>query len=132
MSVRIIRLGSARTPGEGLRIGAVRRPPRGVRKADFARKNWYDVWFPNLAPSSDLVAVGLTSASEEAWSRFCRAYRSEMRAPGPRHDLQLLAALSHTTSFSLGCYCEREDRCHRSVLRELLCEAGADLITACQ
>lgn len=128
MSVRIIQLGSARESGEGLRLGTVRRPPRGVPKADYARKDWYDVWFPNLAPSLELMKAGLAAATQDAWDRFCRKYRAEMQATGPRHDLELLAALSHTASFSVGCYCEREDRCHRSVLRQLLLEMGADVL----
>ena len=127
MSVRVVRLGTAREAGEGTRIGTVRRPPRGVRKEEFASQDWYDVWYPTLAPSAEAVKLGLGAGSEEEWAKFVKTYRSEMKAPEARHGLALLAALSHTTSFSVGCYCEDEDRCHRSVLRELLVEAGADV-----
>jgi uncharacterized protein YeaO (DUF488 family) len=125
MSVRIVRLGSPRAPGEGTRIGTVRRPPRGVPKALFSARNWYDVWFPNLAPSVGTMKLGHTAASPAQWSAFARRYRAEMASPGARHDLELLAALSHTTDFSVGCYCENEARCHRSILRQLLVENGA-------
>lgn len=127
MAVRIVRLGSARLPGEGVRIGTVRRPPRGVPKTEFASQDWYDVWFPNLAPSAETVKLGRDAGSAEDWSKFTRRYRKEMDEAGPRHDLELLAALSHTTDFSVGCYCEDEDRCHRSILRQLLVERGADV-----
>ena len=129
MSVRIVRLGTARVPGEGLRIGTVRRPPRGVPKAEFATQNWYDVWFPNLAPSPDTMKLGQNAASEAQWSAFVKKYRAEMSAPEARHDLELLAALSRVTDFSVGCYCEDESRCHRSVLKQLLVDNGADLAT---
>lgn len=125
MSIRLVRLGEARTPDEGLRIGTVRRPPRGVRRADFASKDWYDVWFPNLAPSAPLVDAARRAQTPAEWAVFVRRYRAEMGAPGPRHDLALLAALSRDTNFAVGCYCERAERCHRSVLRELLAEHGA-------
>jgi uncharacterized protein YeaO (DUF488 family) len=125
MSIRLVRLGEARTPDEGLRIGTVRRPPRGVRRADFASKDWYDVWFPNLAPSAPLVDAARRAQTPAEWAAFVRRYRAEMGAPGPRHDLALLAALSRHTNFAVGCYCERAERCHRSVLRELLAEHGA-------
>lgn len=125
MSVRIIRLGSPRLPGEGVRIGTVRRPPRGVPKAQFAAQNWYDVWFPNLAPSEAAVKLGLGAETPAQWSAFARKYRAEMAAPAARHDLELLCALSHGANFSVGCYCEDEGRCHRSVLRQLLLENGA-------
>ena len=125
MSVRIVRLGSARVPGEGTRIGTVRRPPRGVAKADFSRKNWYDVWFPNLAPSVDTMKLGLAAESPADWARFRKRYLAEMAAPGARHDLELLAALSRTANFSVGCYCQNEKRCHRSILKQLLVENGA-------
>jgi uncharacterized protein YeaO (DUF488 family) len=125
VSVRIVRLGSPRAPGEGLRIGTVRRPPRGVRKSEFAKQNWYDVWFPNLAPSLPTMKLGLEAKTPGQWSRFVRKYRAEMAAPEAKHDLELLAALSHTTRFSVGCYCEDEAHCHRSILRELLAERGA-------
>ncbi len=127
MSVRIVRLGTRRAPGEGLRIGTVRRPPRGVPKERFSAEDWYDVWFPNLAPSAGAVKLGLAAASPAQWTAFSRRYRAEMAAPGARHDLQLLAALSHGADFSVGCYCQDEDRCHRSLLRQLLIECGAKM-----
>lgn len=125
MSVRIVRLGTPRIPGEGVRIGTVRRPPRGVPKTRFSEENWYDVWFPNLAPSVETMKLGQAAASPAQWSTFVRQYRAEMAAPGARHDLELLAVLSRTTDFSVGCYCEDETRCHRSILRQLLTENGA-------
>ncbi len=125
MSVRVVRLGSPRIPGEGTRIGTVRRPPRGVPKAEFATQNWYDVWFPNLAPSVETMKLGLAAASPAEWAAYTRKYKAEMAAPGAKHDLELLATLSHTTSFSVGCYCRHEDRCHRSILKQLLIEDGA-------
>jgi uncharacterized protein YeaO (DUF488 family) len=128
MSVRIVRLGSPRAADEGLRIGTVRRPPRGVSKREFASGNWYDVWFPNLAPSLETMKVGLHSLDEKDWAKFARLYRAEMKQPAAAHDIALLAALSKSADFSVGCYCEHEDRCHRSILRELLVEAGADLV----
>ena len=127
MTVRIVRLGSERTRGEGLRVGTVRRPPRGVRKDRYAAENWYDVWFPNLAPSADLVKEALGARSDREWAGFARKYRAEMAAPDHSRTLDLLAALSHTADFAVGCYCEDEARCHRSVLRELLRERGADV-----
>lgn len=127
MSIRIVRLGSPRAPSEGLRIGTVRRPPRGVAKADFSSGNWYDVWFPNLAPSPGTMQLGLTAVTEKDWARFAKKFRTEMKAPGPIHDLALLATLSRTTNFSIGCYCEREERCHRSILRDLLLREGAEI-----
>ncbi|MES2692994.1 MAG: DUF488 family protein [Verrucomicrobiota bacterium] len=125
MSVKIVRLGTARLPGEGTRIGTVRRPPRGVPKEKFSTGNWYDVWFPNLAPSLELMKLGLAAETETQWSTFARKYKAEMAAPAAKHDLALLATLSHHTDFSVGCYCEREERCHRSLLRQLLLEQGA-------
>lgn len=125
MTVRIVRLGSPRIRGEGLRIGTVRRPPRGVPKAEFAARDFYDVWFPLLAPSDELVKLGQAAQTPREWSGFVRRYRKEMAGPECRHALQLLAALSKQTDFSVGCYCEDEARCHRSILRELLAEAGA-------
>jgi len=127
MGVRIVRLGTVRTPAEGLRIGTVRHPPRGVRKTEHARQDWYDVWFPELAPSAQLVKLAQAAATERAWVSFARKYRAEMAAPDKRRILDLLAALSHQSNFSVGCYCEDESRCHRSVLRELLKERGARL-----
>jgi uncharacterized protein YeaO (DUF488 family) len=125
MSVSIVRLGTPRAPHEGIRIGTVRRPPRGVPKANFARENWYDVWFPNLAPSVPTMKLALKAKTPAQWSAFARKYKAEMAAPAARHDLQLLATLSHATNFSVGCYCENEARCHRSLLRVLLKENGA-------
>jgi len=127
VSVRVVRLGSPRVPGEGLRIGTVRRPPRGVPKSRFASEDWYDVWFPNLAPSLATMKLGLAAKTDVQWKAFAKRYRAEMKEPGPRHDLALLAALSRATSFSVGCYCEDERRCHRSILRKLLEDAGAKI-----
>jgi uncharacterized protein YeaO (DUF488 family) len=127
MSVRIVRLGSSRAPGEGTRIGTVRRPPRGVPKERFSEDDWYDVWFPTLAPSVETMKLGQQAESDADWRAFTRKYRAEMTAPEARHALQLLATLSHGTDFSVGCYCEDENRCHRSILRELLVETGASL-----
>jgi uncharacterized protein YeaO (DUF488 family) len=127
VSVHIVRLGTPRLPREGLRIGTVRRPPRGVPKADFSSGNWYDVWFPNLAPSVETMKLGLSAETAPQWSTFVRRYRSEMSSPAAKHDLELLAALSHTSDFSVGCYCEDESRCHRSVLRALLAACGAKI-----
>jgi uncharacterized protein YeaO (DUF488 family) len=130
MTVRVVRLGGERVPGEGLRIGTVRRPPRGVLKADFARRNFYDVWLPTLAPSEALLKQALAAVAGDdtrAWRQFVRRYRAEMKAPDARALLDTLAALSHHGDFSVGCYCADESRCHRSVLRELLAERGAKL-----
>lgn len=127
MAIRIVQLGTPRAAGEGLRLGTVRRPPRGVPKADFARRDFYDVWLPNLSPSAGLVAEGLAADDEKEWKAFRRKFTSEMNEPEASRVLDLLAALSHQTSFSLGCYCEDEARCHRSVLRELLAKRGADV-----
>jgi uncharacterized protein YeaO (DUF488 family) len=127
MSVRIVRLGSSRAPGEGTRIGTVRRPPRGVPKARFSEDDWYDVWFPTLAPSVETMKLGQQAETDADWRAFTRKYRAEMTAHEARHALQLLATLSHGTDFSVGCYCEDENRCHRSILRELLVENGASL-----
>jgi uncharacterized protein YeaO (DUF488 family) len=127
MAIRIVRLGSPRSSGEGLRIGTVRRPPRGVPKSEFASRNFYDVWFPNLAPSVETIKLAQAADTPEQWAAFVRKYRAEMSAPEARHTLALLAALSHHGNFSVGCYCENESRCHRSVLRELLAEQGAYL-----
>jgi uncharacterized protein YeaO (DUF488 family) len=127
MSVRIVRLGSVRAPDEGLRIGTVRRPPRGIPKKEFAARNFYDVWLPNLAPSERLLKEGLSVADERGWKAFARRYRAEMKAPDIARILDTLAALSHHTNFSVGCYCADQSRCHRSLLRELLLEKGAKL-----
>ncbi|HSP13204.1 MAG TPA: DUF488 family protein [Thermoanaerobaculia bacterium] len=129
MSIRVVRLGSDRQEGEGLRIGTTRRPPRGVRRERLAADNWYDVWLPQLAPSAELVAKGQRATSARDWAAFARKYRSEMAKPDNARLLALLAALSHETNFSVGCYCADEDRCHRSILRELLREHGAELTT---
>lgn len=125
MPIRIVRLGSPRAPREGLRLGTVRRPPRGVPKREFAKRDFYDVWLPDLAPGAQLVswALGTTTAAE--WNQFARRYRAEMKKPTQRRLLALLAALSRDSNFSLGCYCEDESRCHRSVLRELLLDHDA-------
>ncbi|HLX23120.1 MAG TPA: DUF488 family protein [Usitatibacter sp.] len=125
MTVRVVRLGTARRPGEGIRIGTVRRPPRGVPKARFSRDDWYDVWFPTLAPSVATMKKGLAAESDAQWRAFGRKYRAEMGSPEATHAIALLAAMSQATNFSVGCYCEREERCHRSILRELLVRAGA-------
>jgi uncharacterized protein YeaO (DUF488 family) len=127
MAIRVVKLGSPRSRGEGLRIGTVRRPPRGVPKSQFASQNWYDVWFPILAPSVETLKLGQAAAAPADWAAFCRKYRAEMSAPEARHSLALLAALSHHTNLSVGCYCENESHCHRSVLRMLLAEQGAKL-----
>lgn len=127
MPIRVVRLGSARSPGEGLRIGTVRRPPRGVPKHRFARDDWYDVWLPELAPSAELVKQALAAETDAAWRAFVRRYRREMSTPAAARLLELLAALSHGTNLAVGCYCEDEARCHRSELRTLLEEAGASL-----
>jgi uncharacterized protein YeaO (DUF488 family) len=118
-------LGTPRSPNEGTRIGTVRRPPRGVPKTDFARQNWYDVWFPNLAPSIGTMKLGLAAETPQEWAAFTRKYKAEMATPHARRDVELLAALSHHANFSVGCYCENEERCHRSILKQLLIEAGA-------
>lgn len=127
MSISVVQLGSPRKAGEGVRIGTVRRPPRGVAKADFARLDYYDVWFPNLSPSAGLVKEALAAEDDRAWAAFVRKFRHEMSAPDRSRELDVLAALSHHTNLAIGCYCEDESRCHRSVLRELLVERGADV-----
>jgi uncharacterized protein YeaO (DUF488 family) len=127
MTIRIVRLGSPRVAGEGVRVGTVRRPPRGVPKAQFAAQNWYDVWFPVLAPSAETMKLGQDAATPAQWAAFVRKYRAEMAAPETSHTLALLAALSQNSNFSVGCYCADEAHCHRSVLRELLVEKGAKL-----
>ncbi len=127
MAIRVVRLGSTRIEGEGLRIGTVRRPPRGVPKAEFASQNWYDVWFPNLAPSAETMKLGQEAKTPGQWAKFIKKYRAEMATPENSHALELLAALSQQTNFSVGCYCENEAYCHRSVLRKLLAERGAKL-----
>lgn len=128
MAIRIVRLGTGRVPNEGLRIGTVRRPPRGVPKSEFASGNWYDVWLPNLAPAAETVKLGQASDSPRQWAVFSRRYRAEMAVPDNARALDLLAALSHETNFSVGCYCEDESRCHRSILRQLLLDRGAEVL----
>jgi uncharacterized protein YeaO (DUF488 family) len=125
MAISIIRLGTPRLPGEGVRVGTVRRPPRGIRKDRYAKDNWYDVWYPELSPTPDLMAQGKASESEADWKAFVRAFRKQMSEPTTSRTLDVLSALSSDSNFSLGCYCERENRCHRSVLRALLAERGA-------
>ena len=125
MSIHVVRLGTQRLENEGLRIGTVRRPPRGVPKAEFSSRNFYDLWLPELAPSEELLKQGQAAEDEKRWRAFSRGYRAEMKQPDKRHLLDLLAALSRQTNFSVGCYCTNENRCHRSLLRELLAEHGA-------
>ena len=127
MSVRIVRLGTPRLADEGTRIGTVRRPPRGVPKAKFASQNWYDVWFPNLAPTAETMKLGQEAQTPADWDKFVKKYKAEMATPDASHTLELLAALSQGSHFSVGCYCENEARCHRSLLRGLLAEKGAKL-----
>ena len=128
MAIRVVRLGSARIPEEGLRIGTVRRPPRGVPKAEHGSRNFYDVWLPELAPSEGLVKEALHAPDDRAWQDFVRRYRAEMKRPEAGRLLTLFAALSHQTNLSVGCYCAEEARCHRSVLKELLLEHGANIV----
>jgi uncharacterized protein YeaO (DUF488 family) len=128
VAIRIVRLGTERYRNEGVRIGTVRRPPRGVPKSAFSSDNWYDVWLPNLAPSPETVALGLAAGSDGQWRAFVKKYRAEMARPENSRVLDVLAALSHGASFSVGCYCDDELRCHRSVLRELLLERKAKIL----
>ena len=128
MVMRVVRLGTDRAPDEGTRIGTVRRPPRGVPKAEVASRNWYDVWFPNLAPSTETIKLGRDAATPRQWARFIGKYRSEMSKPDAARAIQLLATLSRHANFSVGCYCENEQRCHRSALRALLQEQGAHVL----
>jgi uncharacterized protein YeaO (DUF488 family) len=127
MAIRIVRLGTPRAPNEGLRLGTVRRPPRGVPKSEFAKRDYYDTWLPNLAPSPALMQEGLAAETDKQWAAFKRKFTAEMKEPNAAHLIDLLAAMSHQASFALGCYCEDENRCHRSVLRELLAQRGADI-----
>lgn len=127
MSIRIVRLGTPRHKDEGVRLGTVRRPPRGVRKERYAADDWYDAWLPNLAPSAALVSAALAAQDERAWKKFVKAYESEMAKPDNVRVIEALAALSHGANFSVGCYCEDENRCHRSVLRRILERHGAKL-----
>lgn len=128
MSIRIVRLGTPRAPGEGLRIGTVRRPPRGVPKTEFAAQDWYDVWYPNLAPSAETMKLGQAAETPAQWAAFARLYQREMAEPDASRNLDLLAALSHHGAMAVGCYCEDAARCHRSLLRELLVQRGAEII----
>ncbi len=128
MALRIVRLGSARAADEGTRIGTVRRPPRGVPKEQFAAQNWYDVWFPTLAPSAATMKLGQDAQTPRDWAAFLRKYKAEMNEPEPSHALNLLATLSHSSDFSVGCYCANEERCHRSLLRQLLADRGAIIV----
>lgn len=125
MSVRIVRLGTPRAAGEGPRLGTVRRPPRGVPKSEFAKRDFYDLWYPNLAPSVETMKLGQGAGTDAQWKRFVRAYQSEMAQPDAARTIELLALFSRHADFSVGCYCEDESRCHRSLLRELLAKAGA-------
>ncbi|MEX8193657.1 DUF488 domain-containing protein [Comamonas guangdongensis] len=135
MAIRIVRLGSERSPGEGLRIGTVRRPPRGVPKAEFASRNYYDVWYPELSPEADLMqqalqsiklrAAGQTAEADKLWAQFEKLFRKQLAEPAAQRTLALLAALSQSSAFSVGCYCEDEAHCHRSILRSLLRDQGA-------
>jgi len=127
MTIRIVRLGTRRHENEGLRIGTVRRPPRGVPKSDYASQNWFDVWLPNVAPSPELMKLGQSVETEKEWLTFVKKYHQEMKDPDKGRILDLLAALSHVANLSVGCYCENEARCHRKVLGELLQERGAEL-----
>jgi len=128
MAIRIVQLGSPRRESEGLRLGTVRRPPRGVPKSEFAARDFYDVWLPNLSPSLALMQAGRAATDDKGWASFKRKFRAEMQAPEPSRVLDLLAALSQSTNLSLGCYCDDENHCHRSVLRDLLSERGAKLV----
>jgi uncharacterized protein YeaO (DUF488 family) len=128
MAIRVVRLGTPRHPDEGPRLGTVRRPPRGVKKADFARLDYFDVWLPELSPSAEIVSWAMADSwTDKRWAMFARKYRTEMALPAVRHLVELLATMSSHTNLSVGCYCEDEARCHRSLLRDLLAEAGATL-----
>jgi uncharacterized protein YeaO (DUF488 family) len=127
MTVHIVRLGTPRLPDEGIRIGTVRRPPRGVPKSKYSAQNWYDVWFPNLAPGAETIKLAQNAKTDGEWKSFVRKYRREMSTPEAKRVLDLLAALSRQSNFSVGCYCADEQHCHRSVLRTLLAEHGAKL-----
>ncbi len=128
MAISVVRLGTPRAPGEGIRLGTVRRPPRGVKKTDFAKRDYYDVWVPDAAPSAQLVSWALASPWTDAkWKRYVREYRKEMKEPHAARLILLLAAMSSASDFAIGCYCEDETRCHRSLLREMLEDAGATM-----
>jgi uncharacterized protein YeaO (DUF488 family) len=128
MAIRIVRLGTERAPDEGPRVGTVRRPPRGVPKEAFASQNWYDVWYPNLAPSVETMQMGQQAEDAKQWTAFAKRYRSEMKEPDAARTIALLAQLSHGANFSVGCYCQDESHCHRSILRALLLEHGAEVL----
>ncbi|MGH8080697.1 MAG: DUF488 domain-containing protein [Lysobacter sp.] len=128
MAIRVVRLGTPRVAGEGTRIGTVRRPPRGVPKSEFALQDWYDVWFPNLAPSLETMKQAQAAQTPAQWNAFVRKYKAEMAAPDAAHAIALLAVLSHRSDFSVGCYCEDESHCHRSILRGLLMAQGATMV----
>jgi uncharacterized protein YeaO (DUF488 family) len=128
MAIRIVQLGTPRKKDEGLRVGTVRRPPRGIPKSEFASRDFYDVWLPNLSPSPELMKQGKSARDDKSWAAFRKKFRAEMTRPEAGRILELLAALSHQTQLSVGCYCDDEKRCHRSVLKELLKEHGADLV----
>lgn len=128
MAIRIVKLGTPRAKDEGLRIGTVRRPPRGVPKDRFASDDWYDVWLPTLAPTAELMTAGRASTTDREWDAFKRKFRAQMNEPDASHLLDMLAALSHQTNFAVGCYCEDESHCHRSVLRELFEKRGATMV----
>jgi uncharacterized protein YeaO (DUF488 family) len=128
MTVHIVRIGTQRISNEGIRVGTVRRPPRGVPKGKYSAQNWYDVWFPNLSPSSQTLKLGQSAKDENQWKAFLRKFRAEMATPENSRTLDLLAVLSHQSNFSIGCYCADEQRCHRSVLRALLLERGAKVV----
>jgi uncharacterized protein YeaO (DUF488 family) len=128
MPISIVQLGTPRLPGEGVRIGTVRRPPRGVAKADFSKLDYYDVWFPNLSPSPELVHEALAAKDDRAWAAFARKFRKEMSAPDRVREIDVVAVLSHHANLAVGCYCKEESRCHRSILRELLVERGAEVV----
>src|SRR5262245_60089329 len=130
MAIRVVRFGTPRAPDEGIRIGTVRRPPRGVPKSKFASRNWYDIWFPNLAPSVPTMKLGLAANTPAQWAAFAKKYRAEMSSPENRRTIELLAKLSRQTNFPIGCYCENEAHCHRSILRKLLIENGAKIARA--
>jgi uncharacterized protein YeaO (DUF488 family) len=128
MPISIVQLGTPRQPSEGVRIGTVRRPPRGVAKADFSKLDYYDVWFPNLSPTPELVHEALAAKDDREWAAFARKFRKEMKVPDRVRELDVLAALSHHANLAVGCYCKEERRCHRSILRELLVERGAEVV----
>lgn len=130
MAIRIVRLGTDRAAGEGTRIGTVRRPPRGVPRSEFATRNYYDVWFPNLAPSLETMKLAQAAQTPAEWAAFVRKYRAEMAVPEAAHAIALLATLSHQSDFSVGCYCEDESHCHRSILRQLLADQGAQIVAS--